>query len=59
VLSEINQVLSDNGVNICGQYLQTKEKIGYVVVDVNKEYGELALKKLLGVKGTIRCRVLF
>ncbi len=59
VLSEINQVLSDNGVNICGQYLQTKEDIGYVVVDVNKEYGELALKKLLQVKGTIRCRVLF
>ena len=59
VLSEINQVLSDNGINICGQYLQTKEDIGYVVVDVNKEYGELALKKLLQVKGTIRCRVLF
>jgi D-3-phosphoglycerate dehydrogenase len=59
VLSEINQVLSDNGVNICGQYLQTKEEIGYVVVDVNREYGELALKKLLQVKGTIRCRVLF
>ncbi|HKK56014.1 phosphoglycerate dehydrogenase [Marinobacter sp.] len=59
VLSEINQVLSDNGINICGQYLQTKEEIGYVVVDVNKEYGELALEKLLHVKGTIRCRVLF
>lgn len=59
VLSEINQVLSENGINICGQYLQTKEDIGYVVVDVNKEYGELALKKLLQVKGTIRCRVLF
>jgi D-3-phosphoglycerate dehydrogenase / 2-oxoglutarate reductase len=59
VLSEINQVFSENGINICGQYLQTKEDIGYVVVDVNKEYGELALKKLLQVKGTIRCRVLF
>jgi D-3-phosphoglycerate dehydrogenase / 2-oxoglutarate reductase len=59
VLSEINQVFSENGINICGQYLQTKEDIGYVVVDVNKEYGELALKKLLQVKGTIRGRVLF
>ncbi|TGN40104.1 phosphoglycerate dehydrogenase [Marinobacter confluentis] len=59
VMSEINQVFSENGINICGQYLQTKEDIGYVVVDVNKEYGELALKKLLQVKGTIRCRVLF
>lgn len=59
VLSEINRVFSENGINICGQYLQTKEDIGYVVVDVDKAYGELALEKLRQVKGTIRCRVLF
>lgn len=59
VLSEINQVFSENGINICGQYLQTNEDIGYVVIDVDKAYGELALKKLKSVKGTIRCRVLF
>jgi len=59
VMSEINQVFSDNGINVCGQYLQTKEDIGYVVIDVDKAYGELALEKLLQVKGTIRGRVLF
>ncbi|MCG8517956.1 phosphoglycerate dehydrogenase [Marinobacter sp. CA1] len=59
VMSEINQVFSENGINVCGQYLQTKEEIGYVVIDVDKEYGELALEKLKSVKGTIRCRVLF
>jgi D-3-phosphoglycerate dehydrogenase len=59
VMSEINQVFSTNGINVCGQYLQTKEDIGYVVIDVDKAYGELALEKLLEVKGTIRCRVLF
>jgi len=59
VMSEINQVFSANGINVCGQYLQTKEDIGYVVIDVDKAYGELALEKLLEVKGTIRCRVLF
>ena len=59
VMSEINQVFSENGINVCGQYLQTKEDIGYVVVDVDKAYGELALEKLLQVKGTIRARVLF
>ncbi|MGF2687014.1 phosphoglycerate dehydrogenase [Marinobacter sp. DUT-3] len=59
VMSEINQVFSENGINVCGQYLQTKEDIGYVVIDVDKEYGELALEKLIHVKGTIRCRVLF
>lgn len=59
VMSEINQVFSENGINVCGQYLQTKEEIGYVVIDVDKAYGELALEKLRKVKGTIRCRVLF
>lgn len=59
VMSEMNQVFSENGINVCGQYLQTKEDIGYVVVDVDKSYGELALEKLSQVKGTIRCRVLF
>jgi len=59
VMSEINQVFSENEINVCGQYLQTKEDIGYVVVDVDKAYGELALEKLRQVKGTIRCRVLF
>lgn len=59
VLSEINKVFSDNNINICGQYLQTNENVGYVVIDVDKEYSELALEKLKSVKGTVRCRVLF
>jgi len=59
VMSEINQVLSDNNINICGQYLQTNEGVGYVVIDVNKEYSELAQQKIKAVNGTIRCRVLF
>ena len=59
VMSEINQVFSDNNINICGQYLQTTEGVGYVVIDVDKEYSDLALEKLKSVKGTIRTRVLF
>lgn len=59
VMSEINRIFSDNNINICGQYLQTNEKIGYVVIDVNKQYSDLALEKLKTVKGTMRCRVLF
>jgi len=59
VLSEINQVFSDNSINICGQFLQTNEKVGYVVIDVDKSYSELAMQKLKSVKGTIKCRVLF
>ncbi|TVP91279.1 MAG: phosphoglycerate dehydrogenase [Pseudomonadaceae bacterium] len=59
VMSEINQVFAENGINICGQYLQTNEKVGYVVVDVDADYSDLAQEKLQKVKGTIRCRILF
>ena len=33
ILSQVNAVLSSSGVNISGQFLQTNEHIGYVVVD--------------------------
>lgn len=59
VLSAINQVFAENGINIGSQFLQTNDKIGYVVMDVDEEYSVLALKKLREIKGTIRCRVLF
>lgn len=59
VLSNINSVLSDNNINISGQYLQTNDTIGYVVIDVDSEYSELALEKLKQVEGTMKCRVLF
>lgn len=59
VLSEINRVFSESGINISGQYLQTDEKVGYVVIDVDADYSDLAQEKLQNIKGTIRCRVLF
>jgi D-3-phosphoglycerate dehydrogenase len=59
VLSEINGIFSATGINIRSQYLQTNDEIGYVVTDIDVEYSALALNKLNGVKGTIRCRVLF
>ena len=59
VLTRINTVFSENGINISGQYLQTNDKVGYVVVDIDAEHSDLALNKLQQVPGTIRCRVLF
>ena len=59
VLSEINAVFSQNDINVGGQYLQTNSRVGYVLIDVDQEYSELALLKLRHVKGTIRCRALF
>ncbi len=59
VMGGINQVFSDTGINICAQYLQTHGDIGYVVIDVDSEYSEMALSKLRNIEGTLRCRVLF
>ena len=59
ILSAINLVFSDNDINIAAQHLQTDEKVGYVVIDVDADYSELALQKLKDIEGTIRCRVLY
>ena len=59
VLSQINSVFSENNINISGQYLNTNEKIGYVVIDIDASHSELALKKLKAVTGTLSCRILF
>lgn len=59
VLSSINKIFSDYNINIVAQYLQTNDKVGYVVLDINSPYSEAALDQLRNVEGTIRCRVLF
>ncbi|ARS52676.1 phosphoglycerate dehydrogenase [Kushneria konosiri] len=59
VLSEINHVLGDEGINISAQFLQTNEEVGYVVIDVDKAYGEQALNALREVNHTLRTRVLY
>ena len=59
VLSEINKIFSDNGINIASQYLQTHQDLGYVVIDIDAAYSAIALTKLAEVSGTIRSRVLF
>jgi len=59
VLSAINNIFFENEINIAGQYLQTNDKVGYVVTEVDADYSDVALKQLKSIKGTIRCRVLY
>jgi len=59
VLSSINTLMSNNHINISGQYLKTNEEIGYVVLDVDSEISEIALELLRNVKETIKVRVLY
>lgn len=59
ILSEINNIFSHTGINISSQFLQTNDRVGYVVMDIDEQYSQVALEKLNNIKGTIRCRVLF
>ena len=58
VLTQINQAFAQHRINIAAQYLQTDEAIGYVVIDVDTDHSEVALKELSAVEGTIRARIL-
>lgn len=59
VLSAINGALSNNQINILGQYLKTNESIGYVVVDVDKQLSRKAEQLLREVQHTIKVRLLY
>ena len=58
VLTKINQAFAEHNINIAAQYLQTDDKIGYVVIDIDSQDSEQALKELKQIDGTIRARIL-
>ncbi len=59
VLAAINEVFTENGANITGQYLQTEGDIGYVVMDIEpKGDAKTLLHNLKNIPGTIRSRML-
>ncbi len=59
VLSSVNQVFAENDINIAAQSLMTNEAIGYLVMDVDAAYSDVALQKIQSIPGTIRSRVLY
>lgn len=58
ILTQINTIFADAGINISGQYLQTSAEIGYVVIDVEADRAQEALEKMKAISGTIRARLL-
>lgn len=58
ILTKINTIFAEEGINIAGQYLQTNAEYGYVVIDVETEHSEKALEKLKAIDGTLRARIL-
>lgn len=61
MLSQINEVFAGSGLNIEGQYLQTRGSVGYVVTDVSGPAADAAQlrERLAGIEGTLRARVLY
>jgi D-3-phosphoglycerate dehydrogenase / 2-oxoglutarate reductase len=58
VLASINRVLADNGVNVEGQLLRTRDELGYVITDIGDSYPDEVLDKLRGMDVTIRLRTI-
>lgn len=58
VLTKINEAFAQSNINISAQYLQTDEKIGYVVIDVDSEDADVALTEVEKIEGTVRARLL-
>jgi D-3-phosphoglycerate dehydrogenase len=59
VLSAVNTLFAQNGINISAQSLMTKGDIGYLIMDVDNTDSALAFEKLQSVEGTMRVRVLY
>jgi D-3-phosphoglycerate dehydrogenase len=58
VLQKINQVFSEQAVNIASQYLETRGGIGYVVMDIETDDPLSLLSGLRRIPATIRARIL-
>ncbi|MEL1264719.1 phosphoglycerate dehydrogenase [Pseudoxanthomonas putridarboris] len=61
VLSQINDIFRDRGINIDGQFLRTDPKVGYVVIDVTADEEQTASLReaMAAIPGTLRTRVLY
>jgi len=62
MLAKVNAILSDAGINIASQYLETDARVGYAVIDIDgagRPVSQAVRKKLDAVDGTIRTRVLY
>lgn len=59
VMAKVNKVLAKYELNVTGQYLSTDNKVGYVIVDVDKEYNKKVTSALKKIENTIKFRVLY
>ncbi|MGK0170495.1 MAG: D-3-phosphoglycerate dehydrogenase, partial [Gammaproteobacteria bacterium] len=60
VLASINRLFSNRGINIAGEFLQTNDTIGYVVVDFDftDDFDPAELEAVKDIEGTLRARII-
>ncbi len=59
VLGKINRIIAEIGVNISAQYLNTKEDVGYLIIDMNRELSDAVKQQIAKLPESIKTRVLF
>ncbi|MFR0556592.1 D-3-phosphoglycerate dehydrogenase [Pseudoscardovia radai] len=58
VLAKLNNILSEENINVAAQYLATEGELGYVVTDVSTHPSEKAIEEIKNIKGTVRVHIL-
>ena len=61
MLNKLNNLISDRGLNIGSEYLQTEGEIGYVVIEAEgaRDFADDILEAMRAIPGTIRARLLY
>uniref|UniRef100_K3WD61 2-oxoglutarate reductase n=1 Tax=Globisporangium ultimum (strain ATCC 200006 / CBS 805.95 / DAOM BR144) TaxID=431595 RepID=K3WD61_GLOUD len=58
VLGKIHSVLSDYGINVTSQYLQSDPRHGYIALEVEKFHAKIVTRELKKIKETIFLRTI-
>ncbi|MEM7184707.1 MAG: phosphoglycerate dehydrogenase [Spirochaetota bacterium] len=58
-LRDINHIVSEFGANIISQHLGTREDVGYLIMDINKELGDKVKNAIRDHKNSIKTRILY
>ena len=59
VLSNINRIVAEMGVNISSQYLGTRHDVGYLIMDVDQKISREVKREIDLLDTTIKTRLLF
>jgi D-3-phosphoglycerate dehydrogenase len=59
MLRQVNSVVAEENINVLSQYLETRNGVGYVVLDIEKVASTRLFRRLREIEGTLRARILY